>query len=63
MLRAGHRKQLGISHATRLAPMLGGWARQGTQCAFGGSFCSHARSLEATKLLKRFVEESDLRGF
>jgi hypothetical protein len=39
---------LGVPSMARLAPMLGGWVRQGIQCTFGGSSSSCAQGLGAT---------------
>jgi hypothetical protein len=40
---------LSVPSVACVAPMLGGWARQGTQHTFGGSSNSHARGLGATR--------------
>jgi hypothetical protein len=39
---------LSVPSVARLAPMLGGWARQGTRRTFGGSSSSRARGLGTT---------------
>jgi hypothetical protein len=39
---AGREKALGVPSAARLAPVLEGWAQEGTQRVFGGLSGSHA---------------------
>jgi hypothetical protein len=40
---------LGVPSVARLAPMLGGWSRQGTRGTSGGSSSFHARGFGVTK--------------